>query len=387
MSEFEFYLPVEVVFGAGCVSKVGQIARRFGFKALVITGKKSTKENGALESVLDSLKKAGINEVLVFDRVETNPTDKLVNEASHIAVREKVDFIIGLGGGSSLDTAKAVSIVSSNEGYAWDYVNYPEGPRLIPFLNRPVICIPTTAGTGSEVNRYSVISNPIRREKLVISHSLNYPRVAIVDPELTVSMNPRLTAITGIDAFMHALESFTNRAYNPLADELAIRSAKIIKDWLPVAIEEPQNLKAREMMSYAAMLAGIAIDKKRVALIHAMEHPVSAHYPHVIHGEGLAALAPAITEFNYRGNPEKYELFAEALGYPRKAFKAVDVVIDLLQKVNLRVSLKSLGVRRESIEKLAEDVCLLSWTSFHLNPVEPSQEDIYRLYDRAYEGF
>ncbi|MCS7285071.1 MAG: iron-containing alcohol dehydrogenase, partial [Hydrogenobacter thermophilus] len=192
MSEFEFYLPVEVVFGAGSVNKVGQIARRFGFKALVITGKKSTKENGALESVLDSLKKAGINEVLVFDRVETNPTDKLVNEASHIAVREKVDFIIGLGGGSSLDTAKAVSIVSSNEGYAWDYVNYPEGPRLIPFLNRPVICIPTTAGTGSEVNRYSVISNPIRREKLVISHSLNYPRVAIVDPELTVSMNPRL---------------------------------------------------------------------------------------------------------------------------------------------------------------------------------------------------
>lgn len=387
MSEFEFYLPVEVVFGAGSVNKVGQVARRFGFKALVITGKKSTKKNGALDQVLDSLKKAGINEVLVFDRVETNPTDKLVNEASHIAVREKVDFIIGLGGGSSLDTAKAVSIVSSNEGYAWDYVNYPEGPRLIPFLNRPVICIPTTAGTGSEVNRYSVISNPIRREKLVISHSLNYPRVAIVDPVLTVSMDPRLTAITGIDAFMHALESFTNRAYNPIADELAIRSAKIIKDWLPVAIEEPQNLKAREMMSYAAMLAGIAIDKKRVALIHAMEHPVSAHYPHVIHGEGLAALAPAITEFNHRGNPEKYELFAEALGYPRKAFKAVDVVIDLLQKVNLRVSLKSLGVRRESIEKLAEDVCLLSWTSFHLNPVEPSQEDIYRLYDRAYEGF
>lgn len=109
--------------------------------------------------------------MILYDRVEPNPTDQMVNEASAIVVENKIDYIVGLGGGSALDTAKAVSIVSSNEGYAWDYVNYPEGPRLIPYLNRPVICIPTTAGTGSEVNRYSVISNPKRKEKLVISHS------------------------------------------------------------------------------------------------------------------------------------------------------------------------------------------------------------------------
>ncbi|MGC8852051.1 MAG: iron-containing alcohol dehydrogenase, partial [Hydrogenobacter sp.] len=323
-------------------------------------------------------------DILIFDGIEPNPTDKQVNEASQIAVKEKVDFIIGLGGGSSLDVAKAVSIVSSNEGYAWDYVNYPEGPRLIPFLNRPVICIPTTAGTGSEVNRYSVISNPIRKEKLVISHSLNYPKVAIVDPALTKTMSPRLTAITGIDAFIHALESFTNRAYNPMADELAIRAIRIIKEWLPIAVKDPENMKAREMMSYASMLAGIAIDKKRVALIHAMEHPVSAHYPNVAHGEGLAALAVVITEFNYRGNPEKYELFAEAMGYERKASKAVDAVLNLLKSVDLTPSLRSLGVKKESIEKLTEDVCMLSWHSFQLNPVEPTPEDIYRLYETAY---
>ncbi|MGB9873949.1 MAG: iron-containing alcohol dehydrogenase, partial [Hydrogenobacter sp.] len=284
MNPFDFYLPVEIIFGTGSVEKIGNIAKRFGFKAMIITGRKNAKESGALDNVVESLERAGIRDILIFDGIEPNPTDKQVNEASQIVVKEKVDFIIGLGGGSSLDVAKAVSIVSSNEGYAWDYVNYPEGPRLIPFLNRPVICIPTTAGTGSEVNRYSVISNPIRKEKLVISHSLNYPKVAIVDPALTKTMSPRLTAITGIDAFIHALESFTNRAYNPMADELAIRAIRIIKEWLPIAVKDPENMKAREMMSYASMLAGIAIDKKRVALIHAMEHPVSAHYPNIAHG-------------------------------------------------------------------------------------------------------
>jgi len=259
---FDFYLPVEIIFGRGRIKSLGEVAKRYGYRAIIITGRKSAKENGALEKALGSLKSWGVEKVIVYDKVEPNPTDKIVNEASQIVVEEKIDYIVGLGGGSALDTAKAVSIVSSNEGYAWDYVNYPEGPRLIPYLNRPVICIPTTAGTGSEVNRYSVISNPIRKEKLVISHSLNYPKVALIDPELCLSMSPKLTAITGVDAFIHALESLTNKVENVFADELAIRALRIIKEWLPVAVSEPSNLKAREWMSYAAMLAGIAIDKK-----------------------------------------------------------------------------------------------------------------------------
>ncbi len=384
---FEFYLPVEIVFGVSSLERVGNIAKRFGYKALIVTGRKSSKENGSLYKVIESLKKNGAEEVLVFDHIEPNPTDKSVNLASEIVVKEKVDFIVGLGGGSSLDSAKAVSIVSSNEGYAWDYVNYPEGPRLIPFLNRPVICIPTTAGTGSEVNRYSVLSNPIRKEKLVLSHSLNYPKVAIVDPSLTVSMDRKLTAITGIDALMHALESLTNRVENAFADELAMRAIELIKGWLPVALEEPENLTARTYMSYAAMLAGIAIDKKRVALIHGMEHPVSAHYPKVAHGEGLAALGVAITEFNYRGNPSKYSLFARLMGYEEKPHMAVRALEDFLDRVGLRVSLRDLGVEREKIERLTEDVYILSRSLFPINPVEPTMEDVYRLYERAYEGY
>jgi len=384
---FDLYLPVEVIFGVGSVNKVGEVGRRFGYRVLIATGKKSTKENGALDRVVESLNRNGAEEIIIFDQIEPNPTDKSVNLASEIVVKEKIDYIIGLGGGSSLDSTKAISIVSSNEGYAWDYVNYPEGPRLIPFLNRPVICIPTTAGTGSEVNRYSVLSNPIRKEKMVISHSLNYPRVAIIDPSLTVSMDRRLTALTGIDALMHALESLTNRLSNFFAEDLAIRAIQIIRRWLPVAIEEPENLQARSYMSYAAMLAGIAIDRKRVALIHGMEHPVSAHYPHIAHAEGLSALGVAITDFNYKGNPEKYALFAELMGYEPKPHMAVKALEEFLEKVGLRLSLKELGVEREKIERLTEDTYMLSRGLFPINPVEPTTEDIYKLYERAYEGY
>jgi alcohol dehydrogenase len=384
---FDFYLPVETLFGSGRLDTLGEVAKRYGYRAIIITGKDSTKENGALERAIHSLKRWGAEEVILYDRVEPNPTDQMVNEASALVVENKIDYIVGLGGGSALDTAKAVSIVSSNEGYAWDYVNYPEGPRLIPYFNRPVICIPTTAGTGSEVNRYSVISNPKRKEKLVISHSLNYPKVALIDPTLTLSMSPRLTAITGVDAFVHALESFTNKVENTFADDLAVKALRIIKEWLPVAVNEPENLTAREWMGYASMLAGIAIDKKRVALIHGMEHPVSAHYPNVAHAEGLAALAPAITAFNYRGNPHKYALFAEIMGYEPKPEKAVDAVVELLEKVGLRVSFKELGVEREKLERLTEDTYMLSRGLFPINPVEPTMEDIHELYVKAYGGF
>ncbi len=381
-----FYRPVEVFFGRGAVDKVGEVARRFGFKALIVTGKDSAKRSGALERVVKSLNSHGIQEYILFNEVTPNPTDRVVNEGARIAVEERVDFIVGLGGGSALDSAKAISIVSSNEGSAWDYVKYPEGPRLVPYLNRPVLCIPTTAGTGSEVNRFSVITNPIRKEKLVLSHSLNYPKVALIDPELTMTMGPELTAITGFDALTHALESLTNRAENFMAEECSVRAVELIAKWLPVAVEEPENYRAREALSYASMLAGVAIDHLGVALIHAMEHPVSAHYPNVAHGLGLAVLAPYVTEFNLKGNPEKYALFARLMGYEEKPERAVDALVDLLERIGLLKTLRDVGVEEEKLERLTEDVYMLSRHSFLINPVEPTLDDVLNLYRRAYEG-
>ncbi len=381
-----FYRPVEVFFGKGAIEKAGEVARRYGFKALIVTGKESAKKSGSLDRLIKSLNSHGIHEYILYNEVIPNPTDTIVNEGARIAVEEKVDFIVGLGGGSTLDTAKAISIVSSNEGSVWDYVKYPEGPRLVPYLNRPVICIPTTAGTGSEVDKYSVITNSIRKEKLVISHSLNYPKVALIDPELTLTMSPQLTAITGFDALTHALESLTNRAQNFMAEECSIKAIELISKWLPIAVQEPDNYEAREKLSYASMLAGIAIDHLGVALIHAMEHPVSAHYPQVAHGLGLAILAPYITKFNYRGNPEKYALFARLMGYEEKPELAVDALVDFLQRIGLLKTLKEVGVEEEKLDRLTEDVYMLARHSFMINPVEPTLDDVRELYQKAYEG-
>ncbi|NPA41955.1 MAG: iron-containing alcohol dehydrogenase [Aquificae bacterium] len=381
-----FYRPVEVFFGKGAIEKAGEVARRYGFKALIVTGKESAKKSGSLDRLIKSLNSHGIHEYILYNEVIPNPTDTIVNEGARIAVEEKVDFIVGLGGGSTLDTAKAISIVSSNEGSVWDYVKYPEGPRLVPYLSRPVICIPTTAGTGSEVDKYSVITNSIRKEKLVISHSLNYPKVALIDPELTLTMSPQLTAITGFDALTHALESLTNRAQNFMAEECSIKAIELISKWLPIAVEEPDNYEAREKLSYASMLAGIAIDHLGVALIHAMEHPVSAHYPQVAHGLGLAILAPYITKFNYKGNPEKYALFARLMGYEEKPELAVDALVDFLQRIGLLKTLKEVGVEEEKLDRLTEDVYMLARHSFMINPVEPTLDDVRELYQRAYEG-
>ena len=379
------YKPVEVFFGEGAIKITGQIGRRYGFKALIITGRKSTKENGALDKLTRALDEHGIR-YIVFDEVDPNPTDKIVNRAAEIAVREKIDFIVGIGGGSALDTAKAVSIVSSNEGTAWDYVRYPEGSRLTPFLNRPVIAIPTTAGTGSEVNRYSVLTNPITKEKMVIANSLNYPKVAVIDPELTYSMPPQLTALTGFDALMHALESLTNKRENFIAEEYAVRALELISRWLPVAYEEPENKKARKYMSYASMLAGLAIDHLGVALIHAMEHPVSGHYPNIAHAAGLSALAPYITKLNYVGNPDKYAFFAKLLGEEEKPHKAIDALISVIERFNLPKTLSELGVEKEKIERLAEDVYMCARHTFLINPVEVDMDKVIELYERAYEG-
>jgi len=381
-----FYRPVEVFFGQGSIEKAGEVARLFGFKALIVTGRESARKSGSLNRLLESLDKHGVREYYLYNEVIPNPTDMIVNEGARLAVEEKVDMIIGLGGGSALDTAKAISIVSSNEGSAWDYVKYPEGPRLVPYLNRPVICIPTTAGTGSEVNRYSVVTNEIRKEKLVISHSLNYPKVALIDPALTETMDKRLTAITGFDALTHALESLTNRAENFMAEELSVRAVEIISRWLPIAVEEPDNKEARKWMSYASMLAGVAIDHLGVALIHGMEHPVSAHYPEISHGEGLAMLAPYITEFNLEGNPDKYALFARIMGYEEKPTKAVVALVNLLERVGLTRTLRDAGVKESDLDRLTEDVYMLHRHSFTINPKEPSLDDVRKLYQKAYEG-
>ncbi len=377
---FNYYMPVDIHFGFGAISKVGEIARRFGFKGLIVCGN-SAKRLGYLDKVVSNLVINNIRDIIVFDEIEPNPTDIAVNKGALIASSNQVDFIIGLGGGSVLDAAKAIAIVSSNEGFAWEYVNYPEGPKSIPYYTRPVIAIPTTAGTGSEVNKYSVLSNPNRKEKIAIAHSLNYPKVAIVDPELTMSMDKDLTATTGIDAFYHALESYTNKLENKIAEDFAVKAIKIIFDWLLIAYHEPQNKEARLNMSYAAMIAGIAIDQKRAGLIHSMEHTVSGRFPKIAHAKGLSALGYYITLFNIKKAPQKYQRLAEELGL-KDEHELLNKLKELTIALSLPRSLKDLGLAQDEdiINDLAEDVHFTARGVFNINPADITEEDVRNIY-------
>lgn len=384
MESFNYYLPTEIFFGEGTLNKVGEVGRRFGFKCLIVTGKSSTKKTGVLDRVISSLIINNIKDVLVFDEVEPNPTDKSVNKAADIATKESVDFIIGLGGGSVLDSAKAVSIVSSNEGYAWDFVLYPEGPKSIPYYNRPLIAIPTTAGTGSEVNKYAVISNPVRKEKLVIANSLCYPKVAIVDPKLTYSMDEDLTKTTGIDAFFHAFESFTNIKINYIADEFASKALKEIPKNLTVLMGDLQNEKARNSMSYSSMIAGIAIDQKRAGIIHVLEHPLSGRYPDIAHAKGLSALSLYVLKFNIENKAPTYKKLLDLFGF-EKDTQILDFLLKLLENLKLPTSIKDLGVKREDIDILVEDVFLTARNALEINPVPVSIDDVKKIYEMSYE--
>ncbi len=384
MESFNYYLPTEIFFGEGTLNKVGEVGRRFGFKCLIVTGKSSTKKTGVLDRVISSLIINNIKDVLVFDEIEPNPTDKSVNKAADIATKESVDFIIALGGGSVLDSAKAVSIVSSNEGYAWDFVLYPEGPKSIPYYNRPLIAIPTTAGTGSEVNKYAVISNPVRKEKLVIAHSLCYPKVAIVDPKLTYSMDEDLTKTTGIDAFFHAFESFTNIKINYIADEFASKALKEIPKNLTVLMEDLQNEKARKSMSYSSMIAGIAIDQKRAGIIHVLEHPLSGRYPDIAHAKGLSALSLYVLKFNIENKTPTYKKLLDLFGFEKET-QILDFLLKLLERLNLPTSIKELGVKREDIDILTEDVFLTARNALEINPVPLSIDDVRKIYEMSYE--
>lgn len=377
-------MPVDIHFGFGAISKVGEAARRFGFNGLIVCGK-SAKRYGYLDKVISNLVINNIRDIIIYDEIEPNPTDISINKGARIASENKVDFIIGLGGGSILDSAKAIAIVSSNEGFAWEYVNYPEGPKAIPYYTRPVIAIPTTAGTGSEVNKYSVISNPNRKEKIAISHSLNYPKVALIDPELTMSMNKDLTATTGIDAFYHALESYTNRLENRLAEDFGEKAIKIIFDWLEIAYNDGQNKEARLNMSYAAMMAGIAIDQKRAGLIHSMEHPLSGRFPQIAHAKGLSALGYYVSLFNIKRAPEKYRRLSKAIGL-KDEYEFLEKLKALTKNLNLPMSLKDLGldINEELPDILSEDVYFTARGVFNINPADITQEDVKSIYKASF---
>ncbi|GLR67186.1 alcohol dehydrogenase [Acidocella aquatica] len=308
MTPISFHAPRILEIGGGGVAKVPVVLARLGLGRPLIVTDPFMVASGLLERLTQPLRAAGLV-VDVFSETVPEPTDMIV-EAGVARIRPEHDCLLAFGGGSPIDTAKAMSILASRGGKMRDY----KAPALADSGKLPLIAIPTTAGTGSEVTRFTVISDVERDEKMLIAGLGALPLAAIVDYELTFSMPPRITADTGLDSLTHALEAYVSRRANPLSDALAESAMRLIGGNLRAAFHEPRNAQARAAMMLGATQAGLAFSNASVALVHGMSRPIGAHF-HVPHGLSNAMLLPAVTRFSLSAALPRYAQASRLAGF------------------------------------------------------------------------
>lgn len=380
MSEFTYHLPVRLIFGRGKVAMVGAVAAEYGRKALVVTGKNSARKTGILDRVLDCLRESGLD-ASVFDRVESNPLTTTVQTGAAVALAEKCDVVIGLGGGSSLDAAKGIAFAACNPGDISQYIFGKPGKGALP-----VIAVTTTAGTGSESDSLAVLTNPVTNDKKSLKTPLIYPKVSIIDPELMATLPRKVIAATGIDVLCHAMEGFVARRSHPVSDALALKAMELIGKYLPRVYDDPSDLDAWEKVAIANTMGGMVIDSTGVALLHGLEHPISGLL-NVVHGQGLAALLPQFIEFSRDASPLKFGQIAIALGEEIIGTSLIETstltgpaVQRLLERIDLTPRLRDLGVTWEQVDWLAENSLKTMSYSLENNPKVPDLQDIKDLY-------
>ncbi|MDR3146947.1 MAG: iron-containing alcohol dehydrogenase, partial [Treponema sp.] len=319
---FSYYAPTEIVFGWGRLAEIGTLAARYGTRALVVTGHSSPAGAALYARTAGYLAQAGV-EAAHFDGVIPNPTTDAVSAGAKLARSFGADLVIGLGGGSSMDTAKAIAVEATHPGSAWDYLHFTGGPSE---KTLPIIAVGTTAGTGSQTTPCAVITNPATKDKSAIWHRNIFPKIALVDPELTVSMPRALSAQTGFDAFCHNFEAYLSVNANPLTDTLALDALGIIAGALPEVLAAGSDgaasngaasngaattgdgckREARCAMAWADTVGGMVIAAAGVTLPHGLGMQIGGHCPQVSHGQSLAVFYPEFTRYTWRAAPEKF---------------------------------------------------------------------------------
>lgn len=383
---YDFFMPNVNFFGRGSVQVVGERCEILGAKkALIVTdGFLRGLEDGPVAKVVQSLEEKGIT-YSFYDKVEPNPKDTNVREGLEVYQAEECDLILTVGGGSAHDCGKGVGIAASHEGDL--YENYAGIEKLSNPLP-PIVCVNTTAGTGSEVTRHCVITNTEKKIKFVIVSWRNTPLVSINDPELMTGKPPGLTAATGLDALTHAVESYVSLGANPVTDSMAIQAIKLIATNLRQAVANGQNLEARENMARASLLAGMAFNNAGLGYVHAMAHQLGGLYD-IPHGVANAVLLPHVERYNLISNPQKFADIAtfmgeniEGLSVRDAAEKAIEAIETLSTDVNIPSNLRALDVKEEDFELMAklalEDGNAIS------NPIQGKEENIIDIFKAAY---
>lgn len=373
---FNYYLPVNVIFGCGKSAQAGEITKPYGTKALIVTGRSSAKKSGLYDKVNDSLKAAGIDSVL-FDKVAQNPLTTTAIEGAEFAKANDCDVVVAIGGGSIMDCAKAIAFLAVNDGDINDYIFN----RKVSDKALPLVLIPTTCGTGSEGNGFAVLTNPENGDKKSLRSNAVIAKASIVDPECMMTMPKRVLASVGFDALCHSMEAYTSKIAQPFTDALALYAIELIADCLVDLYNGSEDSKKWEELTIASTIGGMVINQAGVTLAHGMEHPASG-LKDIVHGHGLAALTPSIIDASWKGNEEKFARISRLLGGTGAA-DCADQVHALLEQIGMDVTLSDLGLSPEDIPWMAENCMKVSAASVANNPVVFTQEEIAEIYQKA----
>jgi len=384
---FNYFHPTRINFGWGRINEIGKVVRRNGKKCLLVT----VKPFPAMEELFKKVKKlceeSGVD-IIHYEGAIPEPTDECTNVGSKIALDNNVDVILGVGGGSTIDAAKAIAVGATHEGDVWDYRLGQK--RIDGKKTLPIIAVPTTGGTGSEVTNMAVIKSAKDKTKSALADWSITPSVALVDPELTMTVPSHITATTGFDAFSHSFEPFININSSVFVDLYALDALEKIIKYLPIAYKDGTNKEAREALSFAATLGGLCISNVGTTLAHGVAMAIGGNTSGISHGEGLAIVYPEINRWSWRDAIDKYAVVGrlfnselEKVSNEVAAEKCCDEIESFLKDIGLWISLEDKAVSKDIFDAIINDT--LKLRNYTLHPKLANFDDISYLIEKSYE--
>lgn len=387
---FEMYIGTRILFGQGQLDKLHE-RKMPGKKALVvISNGKSVKENGTLDKTLTQLEKAGVT-YHIFNGINANPTDDSVMQGASVAKENDCDFIVAIGGGSVMDASKAIAAMATNDGDIWDYMFGGTGKQqTLKNDPLPIIAITTTAGTGSEVDRWGVVSNLKTNEKIGFGgYDSLFPVYAVVDPEVMKSVPPTFTAYQGFDALFHSVECYISKAANLMSDMYALKAIESIAKYLSRAVNDGNDMEAREHVAFANTLSGVVMELSCCTSEHSMEHAMSAYHPELPHGAGLIMISKAYFSYfvNQHVRDERFIEMAKVMGKTdaNNPMDFIDALVELQTACGVsELKMSEYGFKVEEFDEMAKNARETMGGLFMADPCVLTHDACVAIYKESY---